>query len=122
MQKTKISEKFEALTDTLKRYIGLRLELIKCVLAEALARLGAIMLIVFVFSLLAFLVLFFISFAFVDWYAEYFHHAYIGALIVALFYVVVGVIIYLLRERIFLNPLISVCSRILIEQEDDEKE
>jgi hypothetical protein len=121
MQNNKISEKFEALTDSLKRYIGLRLELIKCVLAEALARMGALMLTVFVLSLLAFLVLFFISFAFVDWYAEYFHHAYIGALIVALFYLVVGVVIFLLRQRIFLNPLISACSKILIEEENDEK-
>jgi hypothetical protein len=121
MQSNKISERFEALADTLKRYIGLRLELIKCVVAEALARLGAIMVIIFVLSLLAFLVLFFLSFAFVGWYAEYFHHAYIGALIVALFYILAGVVIYLLRDRIFLNPLVSACSKILLEEEEHEE-
>lgn len=121
MDFTKIPDHITGLSDNLKKYIGLRFEVLKCQVAEALARMASILLIIFVVSLLLFIAVFFLSTAFVDWFAENVGKAYVGALIVAGFYLVVACVLILVRRRIFINPLVSAYSKILIEESDEEE-
>ncbi|MFC2102732.1 hypothetical protein ACFLS7_07030 [Bacteroidota bacterium] len=70
--------------------------------------------------LLSIFFLFFLALAFVYWYGEEFGHMYVGALIVVGFYLVASVIVYIYRERIFINPLITRLTTITHEEESDE--
>ncbi len=118
MESGKIADSFSLLTENVKDYVNLRLDLAKLVLTEKLANLTSFFLIAVIFFILAMFLLLFLSMAFVFWF-EQVGPAWLGALIVTAVYVLGGVLIYVQRHKFFINPLVSHLTKILMEDKDE---
>lgn len=121
MQAKKISEDFSSLSENVKGYIGLKLELYKLMAVEGIAQLLSSMMITLVVLMLSVFFLFFLALAFVYWYGEVAGHMYVGALIVVGFYVVAFVVVYVFRDKLFVNPLITKLTNLTHEEVSDEE-
>jgi hypothetical protein len=78
--------------------------------------LGVIFLCFFFFFLL------FVSLAFIFWYREHVGPAWAASLISAGFYLFLAFLAYLLRFRLFVDPLVSELSKIIMEGEEEDEE
>ena len=119
MESGKISENVSLLTDNVKDYINLRIDLLKLILTEKLAKLVSFFLIIVIFFILGMFLLLFISLAFVYWFGEELGPTWVGALLVTAFYILSGVLIYLRRKELFVNPLVHHLAKILLEEQDE---
>ncbi|MCK9218454.1 MAG: phage holin family protein [Bacteroidales bacterium] len=122
METGKISDNFSSLTENVKEYIHLQIDFVKLVLTEKLAKLTSFFLIAVIFFILAMFLLLFLSLAFVFWFGEIVGPTWIGALIVTAVYILGGAVVYFQREKLFINPLVSHLTKILMEEEQDETE
>ena len=120
METKKIGEQFSSLSDNAKEYINLKYQYYKLAATEKVTQLVTTLMIALIIFILVMLVLFFLSHAFILWWGEYIGPSYVGALIVAGFYVVVGVLVYLLRYPLLINPMVSSISNTILENQDDE--
>jgi len=120
METRKIGDQFTSLSDNVKEYVSLKLEYVKLTAAEKIAQLMTNLMVTLIIFILVMLILFFLSFAFILWWGEYIGPSYVGALIVAGFYTLVGILVYLLRYPLFINPLVSSMSNTLLEDHKDE--
>ncbi len=117
------TEKFQKTLDktfeNVKSYVSLQTELFRIILFEKVAKglTSLFTLIIIVFIL--FFVMLFLSLAFVNWYEETGGLATHGYLMVAIFYMIVGIIIFLCSKRLFLNPMIRGFAETALEEEDD---
>lgn len=121
MGQEKISDNFSSLTENVKDYVNLRVDYVKLILTEKIAKLASFFMIAVIFFILAMFLLLFISLAFVFWFGEEIGPTFIGALIVVAFYVICGLAIYMLRYKIFINPLVTQLTKILMEGEDQDE-
>ena len=121
MDARKISDDFSSLSGNVKGYIRLKLELYKLMVAEGVAQLLSSIMISLVVLLLSIFFLFFLALAFVYWYGEVVGHMYVGALIVTAFYLVISVIVFIFRDKLFIDPLITKLTSLMDEEEDYEK-
>ena len=119
METKKIGEQFSSLSDNAKEYINLKYQYYKLAATEKVSRIMTILMISIIIFVLVMLILFFLSHAFILLWGEYIGPSYVGALIVAGFYLVVGVLIYLLRYPLLINPLVSSMSNTILEDQDD---
>ena len=114
-----ISDNFSQLTENVKDYVNLRIDLAKLVLTEKIAKLATFFLIAIIIFILSMFLLLFLSLAFVFWFEKDLGPAWAGALIVTAFYVLAGVVIYVQRHNLFINPLVSQLTKILMEDKDE---
>jgi uncharacterized oligopeptide transporter (OPT) family protein len=121
MEPARIPDSFAGLTGDIKQYVKLRISLLKLLLTEKLSRLFTIVIMTMVFFILILFVLTFLGIAFLFWFREVAGPAYLGAIIVSGFYLLLGVVIYLLRYPLFLNPVVSQLSKILLEEEPEDE-
>ncbi len=121
MESGKLSDNFTSLTENVKDYIDLRIDYLKLILTEKLSRLTAFFLIAVIFFILAMFLLLFLSLSFVFWFGEVTGASWLGALIVTAVYVVGGLFIYLMRYKMFINPLVTHLTKILMEDSDEDK-
>jgi len=121
MEPGKISDNFSLLTDNLKEYVNLRIDLAKLILTEKIAKLASFFLIAVIFFILAMFLLLFLSLAFVFWFGDEIGPAWLGTLIVTAVYILGGVVIYLKRHQFFINPLVSNLTKILMEEKDENE-
>ena len=119
MEPGKISDNVSSLTENVRDYINLRIDLIKLILTEQLARLASFFLIAVIFFILAMFMLLFLSMAFVYWFGAEIGPNWVGALIVTAVYVLGGVVIYAKRHELFVNPLVTQITKILMEDRDE---
>ena len=122
MESPKFSENITDLIDQVKNYVHLRINLFKLNLTEKLATLTTTMLISIIFFIVFLFFTLFLSLAFIFWFREYMGKAYIAALIVAGFYILVGIVIYFLRNKLFLNRVVTQISKVLLEEEEENEE
>lgn len=120
METPRFSESMETLTDHVKEYIDLRVDLVKLILVEKLSRLTSLLLIVIIFLVLLMFAAVFLGFAFVLWYGNNAGPMWAGALIVVGVLVLNGTLLYLFRKKIVLNPVTARLSKIIMEEPDDE--
>ena len=120
MEARKISEDFSSLSGNVKDYIRLKLELYKLMAVEGVAQLLSSIMISLVVLLLSIFFLFFLALAFVYWFGEEVGHMYVGALIVTAFYLVLSVIVFIFRDKLFINPLITKLTTLMDEEDGDE--
>jgi len=121
MESTKISDNFTQLTENIKDYVNLRIDLAKLIITEKLAKLVSFFLIAVIFFILAMFLLLFISLAFVYWFDAAIGSSWVGALIVTAVYVMGGILIYIKRHEFFINPLVTQITKILMEEKDENK-
>lgn len=119
MESEKISDNFSNLTENVKDYINLRIDLVKLIITEKIARLASFFLIAVIFFIIAMFIMLFLSLAFLFWFGDIVGPTWVGALIVTAFYVLVCLIIYMKRDQIFLNPLVTHLAKILLEDQDE---
>jgi hypothetical protein len=122
MESPKISESIAELTDHVKRYVRLRINLFKLDLTEKLAILTTTLLISVIFFIVFLFFTLFLSLSFIFWFKEYAGDAWLGSLIVAGFYILVGLVVFLFRDRLFLNRIVTQISKILLEEEEENEE
>ena len=121
MESPKISESIAELTDQVKNYIQLRIDLFKLNLTEKLATLTTTLLISIIFFIVFLFFTLFLSLAFIFWFKDYAGAAWVGSLIVAGFYILLGIVVYLLRDKLFLNRVVVQISKILLEEEKENE-
>jgi len=121
MESSKISDNFSSLTENIKDYVNLRIDLVKLVLTEKIAKLASAFLIAVIFFILAMFLLLFLSMAFVYWFGEEIGPIWAGALIVTAFYILGGILIYLQRHKLFINPLATQLTKILMDEKDENE-
>lgn len=121
MGPSNISDNFSSLTENIKEYVNLRIDLVKLILTEKLAKLASAFLIAVIFFILAMFLLLFISLAFVFWFGEELGPTWAGALIVTAIYIFGGLFIYLQRHKLFINPLVTQLTKILMEEKDENE-
>jgi uncharacterized membrane protein YqjE len=121
MEQKKISESIAELTDQVKNYVQLRIDLFKLNLTEKLATLTTTLLISIIFFIVFLFFTLFLSLAFIFWFKDYVGAAWAGSLIVAGFYILVGIVVFLLRDKLFLNRIVVQISKILLEEEEENE-
>ena len=121
MEQKKVSESIADLTDQVKNYIQLRIDLFKLNLTEKLATLTTTLIISIIFFIVFLFFTLFLSLAFIFWFKDYVGAAWAGSLIVAGFYILVGIVVFLLRDKLFLNRIVVQISKILLEEEEENE-
>ena len=121
MESPKFSENVADLTEKVRDYIRLRIDLFKLDVAEKLSTLITTLLISVIFFIVFLFFTLFLSLAFIFWFREYAGDAWAGSLIVAGFYILVGIAVYMLRDKLFLNRVVGQISKILLEEGDENE-
>lgn len=121
MAGTRISDNISQLSENVRDYVNLRIDLAKLTLTEKIARLASFFLIAVIFFILAMFLLLFLSMAFVFWFGNDIGPAWLGALIITAVYILGGVLIYVKRHQFFINPLVTHLSKILMEDKDENE-
>ncbi len=120
MEPNRISDNVSSMTENVKDYINLRIDYIKILLTEKIARLASYFLMSVIFFILGMFLILFISFAFVFWYGDEVGPTFVGALIIVGFYVLMGLVIYWMRYKLFINPLVKKLAKIIMEEENED--
>jgi hypothetical protein len=117
----KISDNFASMTDHIKDYVNLRIDLAKLIITEKLAKVVSFFLIMVIFFILAMFLLLFLSMAFIFWFGDVVGPFWLGTLIITAVYLSGGIFIYIRRHEIFINPLVTQLTKILMEDKDENR-
>jgi hypothetical protein len=120
MESQKLSDNVSEISDNVKAYIRLKIDYLKLNLTEKLSLIISALLISIILFLVFLFISMFISIAFIFWFRDHAGPLYAGALIVAGFYLLIGLIVFLMRNKLFIDPLVSQISKILLEEEDED--
>jgi len=105
----------------IKSWFDLQTRLLKLNLFEKVARgMSTLFFLVFMVFVL-FFVLLFLSLGFVQWFQDNGGDALHGYLIVAIFYLILGIFILLFRKRLFISPIIKSFSETVFEEDEEVK-
>jgi hypothetical protein len=121
MESQKLSDNFNEISENVKTFIRLKIDFLKLTLTEKLSLIISALLISIILFLVFLFVSMFVSLAFIFWFRDHGGPLYAGAMIVAGFYFLVGVLVFFMRNKIFIDPLVSEISKILLEEEDEDK-
>ncbi len=109
--------------ETLKVYIDRQVQYNKLLLGKKLGEAAYYGTLLLMFSFLAVLILLFLSFGFAWWYSDSgYGEIHTGFFIISLFYVLIGFIIFLGRNKLIANPIRKILGSILYEEEEDHNE
>jgi fatty acid desaturase len=120
MESQKLSDSFNEISENVREYIRLQVDFLKLTLTEKLSMIISALLISIILFLVFLFISMFLSMAFIFWFRDHAGPLYVGALIVAGFYLLIGIIVFLMRHKIFIDPLVSQISKTLLEEEDEE--
>lgn len=118
MNKENFDKHLTSTIDNIKQYLNLKTELYTLIIFEKLSKVFAKFLFMLIFVFFLFFFLLFISLGFVKWFQEVTETTVWGYLIVSCFYLLLGIIIFTLRKRLFLDPILKVITDVVMEQED----
>jgi len=121
MESGNISDNFSELTENVKKYINLRIDLLKLVLTEKIARMASAFLIIIILFILFMFLLLFLSFSFIYWYGANIGPTWVGALIVAGVYLLAGFAVVIFRIQLIMNPLIRQITKVLMDNKNEEE-
>ncbi len=117
----KLSDNFSELTENVKKYVNLRIDMLKLILTEKIAKIASLILFsVILFILLMFFILF-LSFSFIYWYGATVGPMYAGALIIGGIYFLAGLIIVIFRTQFITNPIIRQITKVLMDEKNEEQ-
>lgn len=115
-----VTKPLKEITLEARNYVNLRIAQLSLSVSKAFARLNATLLVaVIIFGLAGFTMLM-LSFAFVFWYGSKVGTYYHGFLIVALFYILTGIFVYIFRQTLFIDPVVRGMIRRINEDMADE--
>lgn len=119
MESGRISDHFSSLTENIKDYINLRVDLTKLIITEKVSRVVSFFMIMVIYFIMAMFLLLFLSMTFVFWFGEFIGPYWLGTIIITSVYILFGIFIYIKRHEIFINPLVSHLTKILMEDKDE---
>ena len=119
MAKSDLSKNLSTITDVLKDYLHVKMNLFKLELLQKTSRAGLFLFTFFSVIFSVFAVAIFLMFAFSFWYGERTGNLSQGFLISAVFFLLVLVLVFLLRKVIFGRSLIKNISKILFTGDDE---
>jgi hypothetical protein len=117
MDDNSISAQLMRFFDQIKIYLGLRVESIKLHVADYLIRFFSSLVLLMIIFWVLFFVVFFCSFAFAYWFGDKTGHWALGYLIIAGFYVLMALCIYIFRRPFIVRPF----TRYILNHMDFEK-
>jgi hypothetical protein len=121
MESQNLKDNVSEISENVKAYIRLKTDLLKLTLTEKVSLIISALLISVILFLVFLFISMFVSIAFIFWFRDHAGPLYVGALIVAGFYLLVGVIIFLMRNSLFIDPLVTQITKILLEEENEDK-
>lgn len=113
-------DKLEGLTDHVKEYINTRVELTKLHLAEKTSMVLSNMIAVTIVVLLFLFVIVFGSIAGAWAISEWIGKSYSGFLIVAGFYLLLGIIVWVARDKLIRFPIMNAIIKQLQKKDEDD--
>jgi len=117
MEQQSLSDQLKQLIEEIKVYVNLRISYLRLHVAEFLIRFFSGLVLWMVIFLFLFFVLVFGSFAFAYWFAELTGKMSLGFLIIAGFYVLIALLIYILRRPLIVRPF----TKLIITQMELDK-
>ena len=109
---------YKQLLDDAKSYLQTRYDLLRLELLDKLSAVIAMVLLVLVMILAGFAAFAYLSVMTVNLLSQIIPFAWACAVLAA-FFVLLAIVFYLLRDKIFLNPLIGWLSRILFKEQEE---
>lgn len=118
MNKENFNKNLQSSIDDIREYIDLKTELYSLIFFERVSKMLAkfLAVIIFVFFLLFFLL--FITLGFVEWFHDATGTTLWGYVIAAVVYLVLGLGVFGLSTKLFLNPMLKGFTEVLFEKED----
>ncbi len=118
MDQEKMEKNLSKTIENIKQYVNLKTELYSLIIIERTAKVLSRVILLLIVTMLMFFFLLFLSFAFVQWFGYATGSESVGYVIIAAFYLLIGVVIFRLRKRLFLDPLLRGITEIFAEDED----
>ena len=116
-------KQFESLVDQLKAYVNTRVSQAKLSLAEKLSNLAATVIAMLMSALVFFLFLTLLCVAVALLIGQWLGSLWLGFLIVSGFVLLLGLILWVAKDRIFRIPIMNVLIEAMFEnEEEDEKD
>ena len=122
MEPRKISENFSALTGDVQEYVLLKINMLKLAITEKITRLTSFFMLGVIFLCFFLFFILFVSLAFLFWFKDHIGPAWAGSLIIAGFYLFLAFLAYLLRFKLFIDPLVFELSKIIMEGDKSDEE
>ena len=117
------SDIYKSVVKDVKDYVQLNYDLLRLNLVEKLSLIIALVLSLFIGILLVITAMVYFSIAFVHWTVAFFESLIPGFLILGGFFLVLFVIFFALRKRLFVNPMIKLLGSIIFnEPKNTEKD
>ena len=105
MDSKNLNSSLQGILAGLQNYVDLQIRYNKLLLAKRMGEIASVFTLIIILAIIFSFAVLFLSFFFVDWYAEYFGSRYIGNIIIFGFYALIGVIIIIFREQIIISPI-----------------
>ena len=121
MANSSFSENVNEIIKIARSYVNTRIELWKLSLLEKTSLAGAFFLSSVIIVLIVAFILLFISLAFAFWYGQRTGDLSIGFLILAGFYLILGLIFIISRKHLVTGPVVKSLSDILYKDDEPEE-
>jgi hypothetical protein len=118
MNKDNFNKTLHGSFESFREYIDLKSELYALIVLERISKMLSKFLTAIVFIFFLFFFLLFISLGFINWFHEVTGTTLWGYVITAVFYLVIGLIIFGMSKKLFLNPMLKGFTEVLFEEED----
>lgn len=118
MNKDNFNKNLKSTIDNVREYIDMKIELYSLIMIERITKMLSKFLVAIIFVFFLFFFLLFISLGFINWFHEATGTTLIGYLIAAVFYLIIGLIVFGMSKRLFLNPMLKGFTEVLFEEED----
>ena len=112
-------ERLDLFIEHAKEYTETRLDLISITIQEKFSGIASSIVFGIVIGVLGIIIFFFLSAGLAWWIGEKFHSASIGFFSMAGIYIVIGALIFMLREKLIINPTINFLMRKINIHEDE---
>lgn len=112
--------KVEDLTDQVKDYLNDRIDLATLKVSDKVSDILSTLIAGLMLGLIFFFFLLLASFAIANWINEYFENDYLGYLIVSLFYLVIGFVVYLAKEKWIKIPIANLIIKKSLQGYDEK--
>ncbi|MCF8365079.1 MAG: hypothetical protein K9H16_04820 [Bacteroidales bacterium] len=118
MNKENFNKTIQGTFKNIKEYFDLKTELYALIIFERISKMLSKFMVVIIFVFFVFFFLLFISLAFINWFHEITGTSILGYIIAAFFYLFLGLIIYAMSTKLFLNPMLKGFTEVLFEKEE----
>lgn len=105
---------------SLQHYVDLQIRYNKLLLAKRMGEISSVFALFMILLIIFSFAIFFLSFSFVSWFAAQTGNRYYGDLIVFGFYLLVGIVLIIFRERIIFGPVRNLFANIFTSDDYEE--